>query len=609
MKHLLVISHDVVGSHMAGPGIRYWELARALAPYVAVTLLAPRPINLAAPDFATGSYAWGDAASLASYLARADVILANGFVLEAHSELGNTGTPLIIDLYDPTLLENLELLRAADPAARVDRNRRDVALLNRQVAAGDFFLCATERQRDLYIGALMAAGRVSPERVDADPLLRDLIDVVPFGLPAEPPARTGSALRGTVDGIGPDDPIILWSGGLWDWMDPQSLIQAMPAVVSVVPNVRLVFLAGKHPGPVAAMRTLDESRSLAHQIGLLDSHVFFYESWVPYACRADFLLDASIVVSLHRQHLETTYAALRSRILDHLWVGRASVVSAGDAAAELVAHYDLGRVVPPQDVAAVAQTLCDLLADSAALAACARRAQALAVEFRWERVSMPVRRFCAAPHCTRPAVPDGQPQGAASPSVPTPIPPPTMDTTMNDQTRNDTLSRLDDLWKIQPQPLRSGLPILGQAKEAANSLTRWYVQAIVDQQNGFNASAVQAIQALAASDDTRHSELTVHIHALHHLLNVSTNQSRQSSAATQHLTDQLSHRTEALLHRFDGLSQRLDGLSQRLDGLSQRLDGLSHHISDVDDAETILAAAVSELRELAAAVASDKEPS
>ena len=117
MKHLLIVSHDVVGSHMAGPGIRYWELARVLAPYAAVTLLAPRPIDLAAPGFATASYTWGDAASLATHLARADMTLVNGFVFEAHPELGESDLPLIVDLYDPTLLENLELLRAAEPAA------------------------------------------------------------------------------------------------------------------------------------------------------------------------------------------------------------------------------------------------------------------------------------------------------------------------------------------------------------------------------------------------------------------------------------------------------------------------------------------------------------
>ena len=99
----------------------------------------------------------------------------------------------------------------------------------------------------------------------------------------------------------------------------------MPAVMTRCPNVRLVFLAGKHPGPVAAMRAPMQTRQRADALGLTNQHVFFYENWVPYAQRADVLLDADLAVSLHYNHLETSYAAVRSRFLDHLWAGLASV--------------------------------------------------------------------------------------------------------------------------------------------------------------------------------------------------------------------------------------------------------------------------------------------
>ncbi len=38
---LLILSHDVVGSQMAGPGIRYYHLARVLARELPVTLAVP----------------------------------------------------------------------------------------------------------------------------------------------------------------------------------------------------------------------------------------------------------------------------------------------------------------------------------------------------------------------------------------------------------------------------------------------------------------------------------------------------------------------------------------------------------------------------------------
>lgn len=402
MQQLLILSHDVIGTRMAGPGIRYWELARVLRDACAVTLAAPTPIDLAPQGFATAHYTPGDPISLAALTVAADVVLANGVVLAANPELAAIAPPLLIDLYDPTLLENLELFRTAAPAERAERTAADRELLQRQLAAGDAFLCATERQRDLFIGALMAAGRITPALVDADPLLRGLINVVSFGLPTDPPPEPAEpALRNVLPGIDATSDLLLWTGGLWDWMDPHSLIRAMPRVLELRPTARLVFLAGRHPGSATPMRAPAEAQALAAELGLLDRAVFFYTEWVPYARRGDFLQEADLLVSLHRPGLESAYAAIRSRFLDHLWAGRASVVSAGDAAADLVTRHELGRTAPPDDPAAVATAILELLVDPAERAACAQRAGTLAANFTWDRVADPIRAFCREPRRTR----------------------------------------------------------------------------------------------------------------------------------------------------------------------------------------------------------------
>ncbi|PMP82541.1 MAG: glycosyl transferase family 1, partial [Chloroflexus aggregans] len=336
MSTLLIIAHDVIGRRMAGPGIRMWELARVLAHTLPVTLIAPHPIDLPPTAGVTyGHYRWGEAASLVPYLATASIALINGFVAAAHPEVLTYAGQLIIDLYDPVAFENLELFRRHPMAERRYIAERDVALLRDLLRRGDHFLCATERQRDLYIGGLLALGRLTPELVDTDPLLRRLIDVVPFGVSDDPPQASGQpALRGVLDDLGPDHEIILWSSGLWDWLDPQTVVRAMLQVLATVPNARLVFLAGQHPGLGYEMHTPQQTRQLAAELGLLGKGVHFYEEWIPYERRADFLLEATVMVSLHREHLETRYAAVRSRVLDHLWVGRPSILSAGDAAAE-----------------------------------------------------------------------------------------------------------------------------------------------------------------------------------------------------------------------------------------------------------------------------------
>lgn len=572
---LLLVSHDVVGARMAGPGIRYWELARALAPHHEVRLIAPQPIDLQHPGVATGVYRWGDAASLAAHTTRAEAVLANGYVLEAHPELADVSARLILDLYDPTLLENLELLRDRPEGERLAQHRRDVALLQRQLAAGDLLLCATERQRDLYLGALMAAGRLTPALTDRDPLLRSLIDVLPFGLPAEPPARGSPALRGVLAGIGPDDPLILWGGGLWDWMDPLTLVRALPAVLERHPTARLVFLAGQHPGVTIKPRAGAQARALAAELGLLDRHVFFYEEWVPYLRRADFLFEATVMASLHRQHLETAYAALRSRFLDCLWVGVPVVWSDGDAAAALVREHGCGLVVPPEDPAAVAAALETLLSDGALRAGKAAQARALAPRFAWPEVIGPLLAWLAAP----------PPRAAArtpAPAAPPPEPaPPTTDVTLVDRgnlilaTRNAALQALDATWRLDGLSGSLAGRFAALRRRLLDQVVWPVLYPLLARQQEQNAAVIRALYASAEHGD---------------YLAQSIAQLKGQLALTARRIDHLEHLDLRVDHLQEGLSELNERTVRERHLMSQQVRDFAEQLAGLEEAEMQLRA-------------------
>lgn len=485
-ERVLLISHDVVGDRMAGTGIRSWELARVLARSHDITLVAPQPIEVAPPGVTVGDYRWGDQASLRAWL-DTDVVVANGFVLLEHPDLARIAQPLALDLYDPVLLENLELWRDRD--ARDEQNARDHALLQRQLAAGDFLMCATERQRDLLVGALMSAGRITPTLTDHDPLLRGLIDVVPFGLSADPPRHTHPMLRGVIPGIGADDPIILWTGGLWDWLDPHTLVDAMSAVVARHPNARLVFLAGQHPGAITPMRAPTTTRQRAVERGLLDTHIFFYDSWVPYDERANVLLEADIAVSLHHPHLETAYAAVRSRFLDHLWAGLPSVVADGDAAADLVRTHALGGVVPPGDATATATALVALLDDSDRRADAARNARALAQRFTWDEQARPLVAFCSVPRRTHPDATITVP--ALTQEQPAPMPTRQGGHPIMQHEQESLLKQLEQSWQFGAVPTSAG-----GADRLVNQAVLRIVGPMIAQQRTFNATLVKLLYTL-----------------------------------------------------------------------------------------------------------------
>ncbi len=124
--------------------------------------------------------------------------------------------------------------------------------------------------------------------------------------------------------------------------------------------------------------------------------MFFNETWVPYADRQNWLLDADAGVTTHFGHVETTFA-FRTRVLDYLWAGLPIVTTDGDAFAELVAAERLGVVVPAQDPAALAAALQRVLYDDDFAAGCRDRIAAVAQSYTWERVLTPLIEFCRHP--------------------------------------------------------------------------------------------------------------------------------------------------------------------------------------------------------------------
>lgn len=392
---MVVATCDPVTERMAGPAIRAWHMAEVLAAaghdVQLVTLEAADRSNASFPVRHVGSE---DLQDLERWL---DVLVFQGGLLRIHPFLVESDKVIVADVYDPFHLENLEQTRGRPDAERHEVVRHLTGVLNEQLLRGDFFLCASERQRDFWLGSLAALGRVNPATYDVDETLRSLVAVVPFGLPSTPPRAAAPGIRGVVPGIGPDDRVVLWAGGVYNWFDPLTLVRAVDQLRRRLPHVRLFFLGLRHPNPhIPEMRVATELRALAGELGLVGSHVFFNEGWVNYDERAAFLLDADVGVSTHLDHVETAYS-FRTRILDYLWAGLPIVTTEGDAFADLVAAEELGSTVPAGDVGALEEALFDLLADEEGIDACRDNVRRVAGRFRWEAVVAPLLEFCRAP--------------------------------------------------------------------------------------------------------------------------------------------------------------------------------------------------------------------
>jgi glycosyltransferase involved in cell wall biosynthesis len=384
LARILIYSQDVIGRSMAGPGIRYFEFANALAKHHDVTLAAPNTPDIEADGFELVSY-HNKRRLLVGY----DFLIAQS-VSPAMAYLARRGkTRIILDFYDPVMLEELEIYHHKPVELQSKRNRRALADLRLSLALADHVICATEKQRDLWLGSLMALGRITPREYTEDASLHDLVGVVPFGLQERPPEKTGDGFRKQL-GIDPSDTVVLWGGGIWNWFDPLTLIKAIGEISETRSDVKLVFMGLKHPNEhIAEMEMATKAVALARELGLESKQVFFNYGWVPYAERQNHFLEADIGASTHFNHLESRFS-FRTRMLDYLWAGLPIVATEGDSLADLIRTRNLGRVVPYEDPSALAAAITKLADDREARDQIAANIETVRSEYTWSQVVRPI---------------------------------------------------------------------------------------------------------------------------------------------------------------------------------------------------------------------------
>jgi glycosyltransferase involved in cell wall biosynthesis len=390
-SRVLIITHDVIGENMAGPAIRCWEFARVLSREAQVTLATPYP---APPSPGTFELVQYDAAQLEALAGESDVIILSGYTLWLFPFLKTLSVPLVVDIYDPFLLESLALLSGQPD---VERNRRHVDILDALTDLliwGDFFVCSSERQRDYWLGWLNAVDRINPLTYDDDPTLRRLIDVVAFGIPDTPPQHTHPVLKGVRPGIDATDRVILWGGGIYNWFDPLTLIRAMQRVSAQRSDVKLVFLGTHHPNPdVGGDEMARRAIALSQELNLFDRCIFFND-WTPYHERQSYLLEADVGISLHFAHLETHFS-FRTRVLDYIWAAVPIIVTRGDVLSALIEQHRLGWVVDYERVDDVTAAILESVSTSRS--EFRERFAAVAPQLRWEPVMQPLLAFCREP--------------------------------------------------------------------------------------------------------------------------------------------------------------------------------------------------------------------
>ncbi len=404
MTDILCISLGPVGTRMAAPGIRAFNMARVLqqqVPGARVTLAMP-PGDVSDIDPVSLPFAITQAtgAELVRLAMRSDVIVS-GQIPTGLLPAAMRGR-FVLDMYSPLVTEWASMSRWVGKRHRralLEAKRKHLML---ELTVADLVLCANERQRDFVAGIMGTMGMVTPRQFEGDPSLRSRIAIAPLGIRPHEPVQRANVMRGVRPGFGEDDLILLWNGTIIEWYDVETLLRAIAVVSQTRPDVKLVFLGTSYPQAKSGFEDksmgtgwVTVAMELAEELGILDKHVFFNHGWADPETTEQHLLESDIGVSTYYDNLETHFS-FRVRYLDLFWAALPIICTQGDVVSEMVASRNLGASVPASDVDALAAAILRL-GDPSARDVCRRNLDVMREEYRWERTLAPVIDFCTSP--------------------------------------------------------------------------------------------------------------------------------------------------------------------------------------------------------------------
>ncbi|MCX8038115.1 MAG: glycosyltransferase family 4 protein [Candidatus Sumerlaeia bacterium] len=353
------------GKITTGAGLRAWGLARGLesAGFPSVELAMPEE---AAAGGIEGRVHCFSRPLLTEFVRERspDVLVLQHWGLMRH--LGEVEMPIAIDLAGPHLLERRfwgSRSPEGDLAEKIEALRR-----------ADFVTCSGRSQRLYFLPFLGMAG------FDVgDP---DLCPVIPFSADPQLPASRER------------DPTCFVYGGMFlPWQDPSRALTTLLDVLASTAHGRLRFFGGAHPtvdvsgGKFGAILERLSGDPRVEMNGLVP-----FEQLVEAYCRAGVALD------LMERNAERELA-FPTRTVIYLWCGLPVIHGDYDDLAPLIARYEAGWILSPDDQAGLRATIASILSEPARAAERGDNARRLVAEnLTWDKTIAPLAAWCRNPH-------------------------------------------------------------------------------------------------------------------------------------------------------------------------------------------------------------------
>lgn len=375
-RRVLVLTRDVIplaGRSVSGGGLRAWGLGEALKMAGHdVVYSVPQTLVPEGEEYDGLRQLAFDAKDLHTTLLKAepDVLLLEQWGLATH--LGDTSLPVILDLHGSLILEN---------AFRKHRSlTSNAAAKIKALQKADLVLCPGSRQRGYFMAWLMMSG--------ADPT--DIpVEVIPVSMPPEQPQRTAD-LNGPLT--------MVYGGQLWPWIEPgNALIAATEVLEETGAGTLNLFVSEPEQQVVLPYDDSTKMQAWALPQQVKSSGVVKMEGRVPRDAMLDRYAGAHLAVDVYSRNTERELA-FTTRTVEYMWCGLPVLYGNYGELAEMIAHYEAGWVVPPDDRDQIRAAISEAVSDRKELARRSENARRLVREkLSWDRTGGPLDRFVKDP--------------------------------------------------------------------------------------------------------------------------------------------------------------------------------------------------------------------
>jgi len=272
-----------------------------------------------------------------------------------------------------------------------------VASYNLSLLASDKIYCRDEGVRKVVFGSLISLFKADLENYINNKQFKNILEVAPFGIEKKKIKTKNKEYlyRGKYQNISKKDFILLWNGGIWNWNDGKSLIEAMNVLKKE--NIKLVFQGFAHPSNNQKLSTEAKNTiKLAKKYNLINNSVFFIDKWIPYNERHKYLLeaDAGIITS---PNIPEANLFFKTRIYDYLYSKLPTILFDCEAFSQTISNNGLGLVCKTGDFNDLARNIKKLAKSKKIKNEIKQNISKYQKEIYWENTLKPVYDFAKHP--------------------------------------------------------------------------------------------------------------------------------------------------------------------------------------------------------------------